>query len=60
MPTENLLAVARQFAPQSRILDVREFGSGNLNDTYLATLKGADPIVLQRIKRGSRAKGRNG
>ena len=49
MLSDNLLTVAHQFAPRARILDVREYGSGNLNDTYLATLEGAEPIVLQRI-----------
>jgi Ser/Thr protein kinase RdoA (MazF antagonist) len=49
MASDNLIAVAHQFAPNAHILDVREYGSGNLNDTYLATFEGADPVILQRI-----------
>jgi Ser/Thr protein kinase RdoA (MazF antagonist) len=30
-------------------LEVREHGSGNLNDTYLATFAGAEPVILQRV-----------
>ncbi len=45
-----LIAVAQQFQPASPILDVREHGSGNVNDTYLVTLaKPAAPFILQRI-----------
>jgi hypothetical protein len=49
MASDNLIAVAHQFKPSARILDVHEYGSGNLNDTYLATFEGTEPIVLQRI-----------
>ena len=49
MSSDNLFTVAHQFAPHAHILDVREYGSGNLNDTYLATFAQAEPIVLQRI-----------
>jgi len=35
---EHLLAVARRFAPRGEVLEVREHGSGNVNDTYLVTV----------------------
>jgi Ser/Thr protein kinase RdoA (MazF antagonist) len=46
-------SIAEQFAPFQRVLDVREFGNGNINDTYLVSTD-ADSIedkyfVLQRI-----------
>ena len=49
MASHDLITVAHQFAPHARVLDVCEYGSGNLNDTYLATFAQADPIILQRI-----------
>jgi Ser/Thr protein kinase RdoA (MazF antagonist) len=44
-------AVAEQFTPQGRVLEVREFGNGNINDTYLVTTDSNDEehFVLQRI-----------
>ncbi|MGE5373891.1 MAG: phosphotransferase enzyme family protein [Bacteroidota bacterium] len=44
-------AVAEQFTPQGRVLEVREFGNGNINDTYLVTtdLNDENHFVLQRI-----------
>jgi hypothetical protein len=48
---DNLIAVAEQFRPQGPILEVREYGSGNLNDTYLVTLagEGESHFILQRV-----------
>ena len=45
------LSIARQFKPDTAILDVREYGSGNVNDTYLIALDDAhEPnFILQRI-----------
>jgi Ser/Thr protein kinase RdoA (MazF antagonist) len=37
----NLLAVAEQFAPPGTVLDVREYGNGNINDTFLVTVGGS-------------------
>jgi len=31
------------------VREIRAHGSGNLNDTYLATFEGAAPVILQRI-----------
>ena len=44
-------SVAEQFIPQGRVLDVHEFGNGNINDTYLVTTDSNDEphFVLQRI-----------
>ena len=44
-------AVASQFTPQGRILEVREYGQGNVNDTYLVTVDGPGerPFILQRL-----------
>lgn len=45
--------IAQQFAPSMRILHVQEFGTGNINDTYLVTTDAVAPadrqFVLQRI-----------
>ena len=45
--------IAEQFAPAARILNVQEFGNGNINDTYLVTTDASTPedrqFILQRI-----------
>jgi len=41
----NLVAVAEQFAPRGRVLDVREYGNGNVNDTFLVTVGRAHPAL---------------
>ena len=45
--------IAEQFASGQRIIDVREFGNGNINDTYLVATDLDSPedryFVLQRI-----------
>ena len=48
---DNIFAVAGQFTLQGKVIDVREFGSGNINNTFLVTLdsKGEKHFVLQRI-----------
>lgn len=51
---DNLFAVAEQFKPAGpgcTIVDVREFGSGNINSTFLVTMEGckARQFILQRI-----------
>jgi Ser/Thr protein kinase RdoA (MazF antagonist) len=50
-PLDNLFAVAEQFKPQGRVVDIREFGHGNINNTFLVTLdsKGEKHFILQRI-----------
>ncbi|MEH1813896.1 MAG: aminoglycoside phosphotransferase family protein [Nostoc sp.] len=48
---ENLVAIANQFAQQGKVTGVKAFGSGNINDTFLATLDSSKEqhFVLQRI-----------
>ena len=48
---DNLFAVAEQFKPQGRVIAVREFGNGNINNTFQVTLdtKGQKHFILQRI-----------
>jgi hypothetical protein len=45
--------VAEQFAPYTRVVDMHEFGNGNINDTYLVSIDAVLPeerqFVLQRI-----------
>ncbi len=48
---DDLIGVARQFTLRGRVLDLREYGSGNVNDTFLVTLQGeTEPhFILQRL-----------
>lgn len=48
---DNLFAVAEQFKYQGRVIAVREFGHGNINNTFQVTLdaKGQEHFILQRI-----------
>src|SRR5919108_265476 len=51
-----LTSIAGEFAPSRRVIDVQEFGNGNINDTYLVTTDADEQshpeekhFVLQRI-----------
>ncbi|HZE21707.1 MAG TPA: aminoglycoside phosphotransferase family protein [Desulfobaccales bacterium] len=48
---EHLSAVAEQFTPTGKIADIREYGNGNVNDTFLVTLEAAAEtrFILQRL-----------
>jgi Ser/Thr protein kinase RdoA (MazF antagonist) len=48
---DQLLAVAAQFAPPGQVTDIREYGHGNVNDTFLVTLEAAAErrFILQRL-----------
>ena len=48
---ENLNHIADQFKPGGNVIKVKEFGNGNINDTYIVTLDSAEDnkFVLQRI-----------
>ena len=48
---ENLVAVADQFKPEGKVIEIEEHGNGNVNDTFLVTLdaKGEKHFILQRI-----------
>ena len=50
------ISIAVQFAPFQRVLQVQEFGNGNINDTYLVTTDADEQnqpeekhFILQRI-----------
>lgn len=49
--TDNLVAIAENFILNGQVLDVRSFGNGNINDTFLVTLTSCEEehFVLQRI-----------
>ncbi|MGF1990678.1 MAG: phosphotransferase enzyme family protein [Nostoc sp. ZfuVER08] len=49
--TENLVAIANQFARLGKVTATKAFGSGNINDTFLVTLDSSEQqhFVLQRI-----------
>jgi Ser/Thr protein kinase RdoA (MazF antagonist) len=51
MHVYNLTAIAQQFAVSSQVIELREFGNGNINDTYLVTTDASEEryFVLQRI-----------
>ena len=48
---KNLVAVADQFKPEGKVIEIEEHGNGNVNDTFLVTLdaKGEKHFILQRI-----------
>jgi Ser/Thr protein kinase RdoA (MazF antagonist) len=47
---DNLIAVADRFKPQGNVVDVQEFGNGNVNNTFLVTLDSKEErFILQRI-----------
>jgi Ser/Thr protein kinase RdoA (MazF antagonist) len=50
-PLDHLLAAAQQFSPEGRVTGIREYGSGNVNDTFLVTLDGPGDrrLILQRL-----------
>lgn len=51
---EYSFAAACRFLPPEEINEVREFGNGNINDTFLVTPRGRDAkrFVLQRVNTG--------
>ncbi len=48
---DGLHTAADQFALQGRVVDIREYGNGNVNDTFLVTLdtSAENRFILQRI-----------
>jgi Ser/Thr protein kinase RdoA (MazF antagonist) len=48
---ENLVAIAEQFKPQGKVMDIHTYGNGNVNDTFLVTLdsKKERHFILQRL-----------
>jgi hypothetical protein len=51
---EHLLTVASQFTPQGQVLDVREYGRGNVNDTFLLTVGHLPLPVSPEVPREAR------
>lgn len=47
--SDNLVAIASQFAVQAQVMAVQALGSGNINDTFLVTLGCGDRFILQRV-----------
>ena len=47
----NLFAIASQFRPDRQIIEVKEYGSGNLNDTFRVIVDDVNEkyFILQRI-----------
>jgi Ser/Thr protein kinase RdoA (MazF antagonist) len=48
---DDLVAIANQFKPHSNVVNVQEYGSGNINGTFLVTLDSLNEpyFILQRI-----------
>lgn len=48
---DNISVAAEQFRPQGRVIAIREFGNGNINNTFLITLDSISEkhFILQRI-----------
>lgn len=47
----NLFDIASRFKPQGKVIDIRPFGNGNINDTFLVTLdtSAGRHFILQRV-----------
>lgn len=48
-PLENLERIAEQFVSRGKIIKIKEFGNGNINDTFIVAIDTLDRFVLQRI-----------
>lgn len=48
---DNLVAIANQFKPQDKVINIQEYGNGNINNTFLITLdtETEKHFILQRI-----------
>jgi len=52
---DNIFVAAEQFRPRGRVIDIREYGNGNINNTFLVTLEekidslSEKHFILQRI-----------
>lgn len=45
----NLMAIASQFKSDGQITHIQQYGSGNINSTFLVTLDTQSPFILQKI-----------
>ena len=43
-----LVKIAHQFQPDAQITDIQQYGSGNINSTFLVTVDFLPPFILQR------------
>lgn len=46
---DNLFTIANQFKLVGQIVNIRQYGSGNINSTFLVTLDTQPPFILQRL-----------
>ena len=46
---KQLKAIAEQFIPNGQNAQIQSYGSGNINSTFLVTLKLQPPFILQRL-----------
>ncbi|MGB5713595.1 MAG: aminoglycoside phosphotransferase, partial [Waterburya sp.] len=44
-----LIKIANQFEPDAQITDIRQHGSGNINNTFLVIVGHQRPFILQRL-----------
>ncbi len=45
----HLVTIAEQFKPDGQVVDVQQYGSGNINSTFLVTLDIKQLFILQRL-----------
>lgn len=48
-PLHHLVAIAEQFKPEGQVTNVQQYGSGNINCTFLVTLNNQKLFILQRL-----------
>jgi hypothetical protein len=50
---EDLIRTAEEFRLEGRVLDVQQYGSGRINDTFIVTVEsgGEEKVILQRINK---------
>ena len=48
-PLNHLVTIAEQFKPEGQVTNVQQYGSGNINCTYLVTLNNQQLFILQRL-----------
>jgi Ser/Thr protein kinase RdoA (MazF antagonist) len=44
---DKLVEIANQFEPDAQVIDIQQHASGNINSTFLVTLKFKPPFILQ-------------
>lgn len=46
---DKLITIANQFVLNGQIVDIQQYGSGNINSTFLVTLEKRSPFILQKL-----------